>query len=139
MSKLLSYLAKNPIDNTKLLGLRKPVFVLSVTKQRKRKNTKKPTKLQKVEAEKEGLPELKGSEKQVAWAMTLRQRMFDDIAKLIEKTPVQSQKMARDFKTWAVSQAESRFWIDHRDMTVNSLVREWFSSLSTAEKAVYKK
>lgn len=92
----------------------------------------------KAEAEKEGLPELTGSPKQVAWAITLRQQVLDDIAGILAKTPVQSQKMALDFKAWAVGQTESRFWIDHRNLLLRSLIGEWFGTLSDNEKAAYK-
>ncbi len=44
---------------------------------------KKQTEAAKKEAEKEGLPKLEGTEKQIAWAETIRIKMLDEMYKLI--------------------------------------------------------
>lgn len=61
-----------------------------------------------------GLRDLEGSDKQVAWATTIRQKALqkvaDDcemsIAVLIARAPV---------VRWASNQTDARWWIDHRD------------------------
>lgn len=85
-------------------------------------------------AQKLGLPQLKGSRKQIRWALTLRDKQVtaeaDRIKELeqgIEKYPERAMQaeealvMHKKFFQWMKQIAESSFWIEHQ--TVRSLVR----------------
>lgn len=81
----------------------------------------------------EGLPAMTGSEKQVAWATTLRQQTLD---KLIERaaglarlpgTAEQHQELddlAARARVALVARTEARWWIDRRTNSLNGWLRD---------------
>lgn len=81
-----------------------------------------------------GLPQLKGSRKQIRWALTLRDKQvaaeadrIKELEQSIEKYPEIAMRveeelvMQKKFFQWMKQIAESSFWIEHQ--TVRSLVR----------------
>ena len=68
-----------------------------------------------------GLPDLAGSEKQVAWAEKIRDGVFLDW----EKLGPQKDPRAEKFVNWLKNQTEARFWIDNREKSIRELVKEW--------------
>lgn len=77
-------------------------------------------------SEEAGLAELTGSEKQIAWATTIRENVTKDLREYVESIhngtcPYLSRMSKDDIKAtedtldWALGHTESRWWIDHRD------------------------
>lgn len=74
-------------------------------------------------AEKEGLPALEGSEKQIAWAMTIRDDFYkfanDHLPQLMEEMKV-TPEVSRAIDIWVegtLSVTSAKEWIDDRDYT----------------------
>lgn len=67
-------------------------------------------------AEAAGLPALTGSDKQIAWAETIRAKALAAIDEITAKCG-ESAKVpeALAIVDWVRGQSESRWWIDHRD------------------------
>lgn len=88
-------------------------------------------------AKEAGLPELTGTEKQVAWATTLREKALVELRKLWvpDETPENKTKYEA-FLAWVASaHTKASWWIDHKYMdtaTINSLVKTWMESEPTA-------
>lgn len=77
-----------------------------------------------------GLPDLHGSEKQIAWALTIR----DDVAKRLqerlesgtdEQQETEDYRLSCAFADWLYGQNEARWWIDHRGIGLNDLYLFW--------------
>ena len=69
-------------------------------------------------AEEAGLPKLKGSEKQVAWAMVLRDKALERITKYFpELADTREFMMLKDVD-------DSKFWIDHRMDRAEALLKK---------------
>lgn len=81
------------------------------------------------EAKELALPELKGSEKQIAWAETIRmdfyKRTSDEMdsfliqAKAVPEKQENRMKKYKDitiFRNWLFAKADSKFWIDNRNL-----------------------
>lgn len=65
-----------------------------------------------------GLPKLKGSEKQVAWAMVLRDQALERITKYFpELTETREFMMLKDMD-------KAKFWIDHRMDRAEALLKK---------------
>jgi hypothetical protein len=64
------------------------------------------------------LPELTGSEKQIAWAQKIRKTQYTMLDTYvnnhIRSTPEQKEVWVECFN-WIFSQTDARFWIDRRD------------------------
>lgn len=91
----------------------------------------------------EGLPALAGSEKQVAWAETLRREKLsahDRVAEVIRGQVATAEAMARaariprlneelaafgEFRGWLREQVLAKFWIDSRGESINLAFRKW--------------
>ena len=59
-----------------------------------------------------GLPELKGTEKQVNWALTIREQIYSDCKKFINlKCHPENQK----YLDWLFAHDQATFWIDNRN------------------------
>ncbi len=85
------------------------------------------------------LPQLTGSEKQIAWAETIRQKMMADIDEFIYKS-VKSE-MRNDPKLleaveYIKGKTQARWWIDHRGMNMSYELRHL---LEEAAKEVKEK
>lgn len=78
---------------------------------------------QAAKARKEGLPELTGSPKQIAWANGIRNRILGEAAHCIETHPdwPNMDKWLTDLK----KETASRWWIDHRDVPASVMRRNW--------------
>lgn len=73
-----------------------------------------------------GLPELSGSEKQVAWAVSIRQKALDTaLMESAGRTSAGMNDKGRAFVVGVIAKmsAEAKWWIDHRDDAAY-LVRE---------------
>lgn len=67
-------------------------------------------------ATRQGLPALAGSEKQIAWAATIRQAALEAVEKLpIKDSDLAQQKFAA-LKAALLGHIEANWWIDHRDL-----------------------
>ena len=73
-------------------------------------------KEQKETAEASGLPELTGSEKQIAWATKLRNNALDKLdAQIAIITNVQNKSKMTAFRNqWISKENASSYWIDNR-------------------------
>ena len=81
-----------------------------------------------------GLPDLHGSDKQIAWAMTIRASKQQDLAdtrKLVEdnaaKDPARAEQVLA-ILTSIVQQTSAAWWIDHRYDTAQAMAREAYSN-----------
>lgn len=79
--------------------------------------------LEEVETKSSGMPKLEGSEKQIAWAMTIRSKMFDavkayevqiDSMPVADENKAKAHKMFSDFYAIMLKQTSCRYWIDNR-------------------------
>lgn len=70
------------------------------------------------------LPDLEGSEKQIAWAEKIRDGVFLDWKNL----GPQKDSRAEKFIDWLKSRTEARFWIDNREKSIRELVKEWMEN-----------
>lgn len=68
------------------------------------------------------LPELTGTPKQISWAETLRNGVFE---KLEFEKLARGKNPTDEFVDWLKSQTESRFWIDNRGASVSYLQAKW--------------
>ncbi|MCX2780435.1 hypothetical protein [Microbulbifer thermotolerans] len=75
-----------------------------------------------------GLLDLAGSEKQIAWAETIRQNLIQEI----ESDPMNGSDGYDVFVRLVKEKTQASWWIDHRDMTVKSLVREMADEIKAA-------
>lgn len=75
------------------------------------------------------LPELQGTEKQVAWANTLRQKMIDKINGLtdeyiyclkVEKV-ISDKRDIKDFENFVLSQTSARWFIDNKSGLISAI------------------
>lgn len=94
---------------------------------------------------KNALPNLNGSEKQINWAKSLREKRFKEIDEFAEKQKEQNAKVAEShpeleekrekanasidsevakIKRWLKSETAARFWIDNRDESFYDLVKK---------------
>jgi len=68
------------------------------------------------------LPELTGTPKQISWAETLRNGVFE---KLEFEKLARGKNPTDEFVDWLKSQTESRFWIDNRGASIALLEKKW--------------
>lgn len=92
------------------------------------------------------LPALTGSEKQVNWADSLREKRFNEVdefaakrkaqnAKVLEAHPELTEKCEEananldaevaKIKSWLSTKTDARFWIDNRDQLLGNLTRAY--------------
>lgn len=71
------------------------------------------------EAKTSGLTELKGSEKQVAWAETIRSEIIKNLDRILESVNTDKTKDLHEALSVAINTIKlidsARWWIDHRD------------------------
>lgn len=98
------------------------------------------------------LPELSGSPKQVAWANTLRVKFLESFSDLINQTRNSKEKSfqfssdgkrtivslseAETMEDLFISKADARFWIDRRNYTIVSFVKEAYGELQEKENPI---
>ena len=80
-------------------------------------------------AEAAGLPALNGSDKQVAWAETIRQECFRAAQNILAKLPTTVAQNPEQAKTLEickgiVGQTNAGWWIDHRGLSFQTLVKQ---------------
>ena len=92
------------------------------------------------------LPELTGSDKQVAWANTIRVKLFEQYSKLTENfakfTPEKQEQCAEEFKKVDAvanylfnSKTSAAFWIDNRDtLSIRTIVRDFEKEVVIVEE-----
>ena len=68
------------------------------------------------------LPALTGTPKQVAWAESLRNGVFE---KLEFEKLTRGKNPTDEFLAWLKDQTESRFWIDNRGASIALLEKKW--------------
>ena len=84
-------------------------------------------------AEERGLPELKGSEKQIRWALVIREQKIGEIEQLIYNAGKlaatdKERQILSDFKACAEKlflEADAGYWIESRDFGAAELVRNY--------------
>lgn len=81
-----------------------------------------------VASQEQGLPNLQGSEKQVAWAGTIRQDRLQPAAALRQHIEANATGDERTNLLAALTAVEAEtsaaWWIEHRDAHITSMVRE---------------
>ena len=91
--------------------------------EREQENLKAAAKAKEI-----GLPELKGSTKQIAWAETIRMKARAAINADLEKMSEQEKSVAAPFVEWLFNHEKAAFWIDRRDdlsSGKSTIVAEW--------------
>ncbi|MBN2329425.1 MAG: hypothetical protein JXR73_19955 [Candidatus Omnitrophica bacterium] len=78
----------------------------------------------------ENLPELTGSEKQIAWALKIRREKIDDFKKQTAKV---TDPKIKEIIEWLSGHAEAKFWIDHRFDTFQDFGRLGMEELGFAK------
>lgn len=70
----------------------------------------------KAEAEAKHLPELSGSDKQIAWATLIRDKALAVLDKLSATLPADRVAFLQEYTAkWLANETSSRYWIDNRD------------------------
>jgi len=93
-----------------------------------------------VETAKEmGLPELKGTEKQVAWANSIRLEFIEvideEVRELERRNPNNKnlEKIKKEFdetkKFMLENKTEAKYYIDHRDFTIKEILMELYKEI----------
>lgn len=93
------------------------------------------------------LPELTGTEKQIAWANTIRVRFFEEYCKVQErmkkftaeqmgKCKSEIEKLDRVAEYLFSSKTTASFWIDQRDTTLPTLIKNFDSEAIKDEEKV---
>lgn len=79
-------------------------------------------------AEAEGLPELTGSDKQVAWALTIRAELLARIDRAIginrANEPADAKVTLDEMRAAIVGRADAGWWIDRRKADAVTIMRE---------------
>ena len=69
------------------------------------------------------MPELTGSEKQIAWADDIRHKLYFEIRKYI--LDFEENETTTAFLDWVEQQTDAGFWIEHREMKPAEIITEW--------------
>jgi hypothetical protein len=85
------------------------------------------------EAAEMGLPDLTGTDKQIKWAVTIRDRLVKSIEETLQKKSSEYRPEAYDYLCGIT---ESSFWIDHRDTSADYLLKAAEKHIPAAEVAV---
>ena len=84
-------------------------------------------------AEEAGLPELEGSEKQIAWAAKIRNGFMPKAKEALERNS--KAPFAKEWYDWFFSQTKASYWIDIRDDTIREIVKNWYKNVYTKKEA----
>lgn len=84
-------------------------------------------------AEEAGLPELEGSEKQIAWAAKIRNGFMPKAKEALERNS--KSPFAKEWYDWFVSQTKASYWIDIRDDTIRETVKNWYETAYAKKEA----
>ena len=77
----------------------------------------------------EKLPQLSGSEKQIAWAKTIRREKLNEIKEFLNR--FKSDDGTKAFEDWAKNQSSAVFWIDNRNVSAGNLAKMWNAETKT--------
>lgn len=83
-------------------------------------------------AEEAGLPELEGSEKQIAWAAKIRNGFMPKAKEALERNS--KAPFAKEWYDWFVGQTRASYWIDIRDDTIREIVKNWYETVYTKKE-----
>ncbi len=87
-------------------------------------NAERSAKTEAARAQNVGLPALTGSEKQIAWAETIRAKLIPDLVAIRKRVAIEDADtperarlidLANEIISSAINCAEAKFWIDHRE------------------------
>lgn len=78
------------------------------------------------EAKEMGLPSLIGSDKQIPWAITIRQGFIESIETYAFKNDECKVEYADTFQKILEKETSARFWIDNRDKSIVNLIKKEF-------------
>lgn len=98
---------------------------------KKEKRRAEEAKAAEERAEEFGLPELKGTPKQVSWALTIRSKLLQREMGKLEHLKKSKRATAEDIEKqsqlldWLCQHDQSRFWIDHRNYCSQYLQLFW--------------
>ena len=90
-------------------------------------------------AEEAGLPNLVGTEKQVAWATTIRDKAIETINSLVTKNAngVMPVRLRKIVDLWLESEVKAAYWIENRDMTaagnIYKLLQKYYDIVALTE------
>lgn len=77
----------------------------------------------------EKLPQLSGSEKQIAWAKTIRREKLNEIKEFLNR--FKSDEGTKAFEDWAKNQSSAAFWIENRNASAGNLAKMWNAETKT--------
>lgn len=76
----------------------------------------------------EKLPQLSGSEKQIAWAKTIRREKLNEIKEFLNR--FKSDEGTKAFEDWAKNQSSAAFWIDNRSACAQQIAWLWKNEIT---------
>ena len=89
---------------------------------------------------KSGLVTLTGTEKQVAWANKIRKFMIEGMEEYVESANAHPEHPDADYilrgYKWTFQQANATWWIDRKNHTGRTLLKEMMSKLKTKDAQV---
>ena len=91
--------------------------------EREQENLKAAAKAKEI-----GLPELKGSTKQIDWAESIRMKARAAIDSDLTKMTEQEKSVVAPFVEWLFNHEKAAFWIDRRDdftPVKSTIINEW--------------
>lgn len=75
--------------------------------------------------EKYNLPDIIGTEKQIAWARKIRTRMYKKFEEDFDGKFGDNDARLNDFKAWLKNKTEAKWFINNKDETSKSIIRQW--------------
>lgn len=71
------------------------------------------------------LPELTGSEKQIAWARKIRANIYRKFEEDFQGHFGDAEPRLDAFKNWMKEKTEAKWYINHRDESSKAIIKEW--------------
>lgn len=100
-----------------------PDYVRNAGKNRKTRNMRKKMQKQRKKAAENNLPKLSGSEKQIAWANTIRMKFYEKYS-----------NGQNDIETIISDKTEAKFWIDNRNYLDSSFIEEYSEKIKERQQ-----
>lgn len=116
------------------------ITVCPACQQRERdEEHKRDAEAAKQKADEQGLPELRGSEKQIRWALSIRDKQIEEVRKTLcklEKLAAtdEEKKILSDFKACAEKlfrETRAAYWIDSRYLDAVGLVKDYYKTINS--------
>ena len=76
----------------------------------------------------ENLPELEGSEKQVAWAKKIRIELLNEVKDFMQD--FKQDEHTKAFTEWVKGQKSAKFWIDNRTACAQQIAWLWKNEIT---------